>query len=189
MKKISKRKTEKMSDKAFKMMILTFKIIDFIFPYVKNRIKNFNLQQGMTVIDYGCGPGRYTIPFSKIVGQNGEIYAVDIHQMALEQVKQKIKKLNITNIKTILASGNDDNRYDTGLPERIGDVVCAFDMFFIIKKPTEFLAEISRILKDDGILIIDDGHQSRKTTKEKINNSDLFEIIEESRDHLKLQRK
>ncbi len=185
----SKQKTEKMPDMVFKLMILTYEIIDFIFPYVKNRIKNFNIKEEMTVVDYGCGPGRYTIPFSKIVGQKGEIYAVDIHQMAIEQVKKRIKKFNISNVKTKLASGIDDNKYDTGLPEKIADVVCAFDMFFMIKKPTEFLAETSRILKDDGILIIDDGHQSRNTSKEKINNSNLFEIIEESKDHMKLKKK
>jgi ubiquinone/menaquinone biosynthesis C-methylase UbiE len=58
-------------------------------------------------------------------------------------------------------------------------------MFFIIRKPTEFLKEIRRILKPNGILIIDDGHQSRKVTKQKLNSSGMFNIIEETKDHLK----
>ena len=58
-------------------------------------------------------------------------------------------------------------------------------MFFIIKKPTEFLAELRRIIKSDGTLVIDDGHQPRSVTKTKILDSGLWDILEEISDHLK----
>jgi len=58
-------------------------------------------------------------------------------------------------------------------------------MFFGIKRPTEFLAELKRITKNDGRLVIDDGHQSRSKTKTKILASGLWDIIEETKDHLK----
>ena len=186
---ISKRETEKMSDIGFKMMTFTFKVIDFVFPYINKRINKFNIQEGMTIIDYGCGPGRYTIPFSKKVGQNGKIYALDIHPMALEIIHQKAIRLNINNIELFLVKGNDEGKYDSGLPDKIGDIVCAIDMFFIIKNPIDFLNEIYRITKDKGVLIIDDGHQSRKRTKEKLTQFDKFDIIEETKDHIKLRKK
>ena len=85
MERISKRETEKMSDIGFKMMTFTFKVIDFIIPYINKRINKFNIQEGMTIIDYGCGPGRYTIPFSKKVGQNGKIYANLINSILLKK--------------------------------------------------------------------------------------------------------
>ena len=189
MERISKRETEKMSDIGFKMMTFTFKVIDFIIPYINKRINKFNIQEGMTIIDYGCGPGRYTIPFSKKVGQNGKIYALDIHPMALEMVHQKAVRLNIKNIETFLVKGIDEGKYESGLHEKIGDIVCALDMFFIIKNPVDFLKEIYRIMKDNGILIIDDGHQSRKKTKEKLSQFDKLYIIEETKDHIKLKKK
>jgi len=34
-------------------------------------------------------------------------------------------------------------------------------------------------------LILDDGHQTRATTRRKLEASALFEIVEETRDHLK----
>ena len=71
----------------------------------------------------------------------------------------------------------------------IADVVCALDMFFIIKNPKEFLLEIKRILKNNGILIIDDGHQRRNETKSKIQYAEVFEIFEETKDHLKCKIK
>ena len=58
-------------------------------------------------------------------------------------------------------------------------------MFFGIKNPTEFLTELKRITKNDGILVIDPGHQPRSVAKEKISASGCWDIVEESKDHMK----
>lgn len=173
------RKNEKMSDNSFKFMNFTFKLMDFIYPYVKKRSKTFGISEGMTVIDYGCGPGRYTTEFAKIVGEKGKVYAADIHEMAIAEVKKKIIKMNLNNVETVLVKG-----YNSPLPDQTADIICALDMFFIIKEPTEFLKELNRLTKDDGILIIDDGHQKRSKTKEKILKSGLWTIYKENKDHL-----
>jgi len=185
MSKIRKRPTEKMSDRTFKNMTAVFKIVDLLFPYIPRRIKKFDIQPEMTVVDYGCGPGRYTIPISQLVGEKGKVFAVDIHELAIAEVEKKINEKNISNIETVLASGMDAGKYDTKLSNNCADVVCAIDMFFIIKQSGDFLLEIKRILKQDGFLIIDDGHQSRKETKRKIEEAGIFKIFEETRDHLK----
>jgi len=174
------RKTEKMSNKAFKLMNFVFKLIDFIYPHVEKRSKTFGISEGMTVIDYGCGPGRYTTEFAKIVGGNGKVYAVDIHEMAINEVRKKTKKLGLENVETILVEG-----YNCPLPDETADMICAIDMFFYIKKPTEFLGELNRLTKDNGILIIDEGHEKRSTTKKKIEKSEYWTIYGETKDHLK----
>jgi len=179
-KRVEKRRTEKMSNTSFRMMNWTFKVVDFFYPYIKKRIKKFGIEEGMTVVDYGCGPGRYSTEFAKLVGEKGKVYAVDIHELAIEAVKGKTEKMGLRNIEPILASG-----YDSGVPSDTADVVCALDMFFIIKDPAEFLGELKRITKNDGTLVIDDGHQSRSVTKKKILNSGLWNIYEETSDHLK----
>ena len=48
-----------------------------------------------------------------------------------------------------------------------------------------FLKEIYRLLKSSGILILDDGHQPRAKTKQKITASKLWSIFEENKDYLK----
>jgi ubiquinone/menaquinone biosynthesis C-methylase UbiE len=175
-----KRKTERMPDVSFRLMNVLFYIIDFIYPYIDNRVRKFGINPGMTVVDYGCGPGRYTMRFSKLVGKKGRVYAVDIHELAIEAVKRRIDKFGLTNVVPILAQG-----YNSTLPDHVADVICAIDMFFVIKKPTEFLAELKRIIKSTGVLVIDDGHQRREVTKINILQSDRWNIIEETRDHLK----
>lgn len=147
---------------------------------VESRVATFGITSGMTVVDYGCGPGRYTIRFSKLVGDSGKVYAVDIHELGITAVQRKIEKNNLRNIEPVLATG-----YHSGLPDHVADRVAAIDMFFLVPEPATFLQEIHRITKKNGVLIIDDGHQSRTTTKEKIFSSDRWEIMEETPDHLK----
>ena len=162
------------------MMHLTFKIVDFFYPYIKKRVKKFGIEEGMTVVDYGCGPGRYATKIAEIVGEKGKVYALDIHELAIEAVKSKIKKYDIANIQPVLING-----YDSTLPDDMADVVCAIDMFWIIKEPSAFLGELRRIVKKDGRLVVDDGHQPRSETKNKILDSGLWDIVEETKDHLK----
>jgi ubiquinone/menaquinone biosynthesis C-methylase UbiE len=169
-----------MSNASFRMMLLLFDIIDFFYPHVARRAKRFGITEGMTVVDYGCGPGRYTVNFAALVGERGKVYALDIHDLAAETVKKRIAKRNLTNVQPILIEG-----YNSTLPDETADVVCAIDMFFIIKSPSEFLSEIKRIVKRNGILVIDDGHQPRSVTKKKILDSALWDIVEETSDHLK----
>jgi ubiquinone/menaquinone biosynthesis C-methylase UbiE len=179
-----KRGTERMSDGTFRGMAWLMNVIDFFYPYIKKRVEKFGIREGMTVVDYGCGPGRYTVKFASLVGGSGKIYAVDIHELAMEYVRRKMGKYKISNIEPVLAKG-----YNSTLPEGVADVVCAIDMFFSIKKPSEFLAELKRITKYNGTLVIDDGHQPRQETKDKIIASGCWDIVEETKDHLKCKPK
>ena len=46
----------------------------------------------MTVVDYACGPGHYTIPVAELVGPQDIIFAVDIQPLAMETIKRKAAK-------------------------------------------------------------------------------------------------
>jgi ubiquinone/menaquinone biosynthesis C-methylase UbiE len=172
---------DRMPDLAFKMMSATFTLKDRFFPGIDKRIEAFEVVEGMTVVDYGCGPGRYTTRFSRLVGDRGKVYAVDVQELALETVKRKMQALGLSNIIPVLARG-----YSTDIPDQTADMVFALDMFFGVRDPAALLAEIHRIVRPEGVLVLDDGHQSRESTLEKINRSGKWEIEKESRDHLRL---
>ena len=179
-KKPGRKRSERMSDLSFRGMELVFRVIDFVYPYIDKRVKGFGIQPGMTVVDYGCGPGRYTTRFAYLVGERGKVFAVDIHELAIEAVKNRIEKQGLNTVTPVLAKG-----YDSGIPDGVADIVCAIDMFFVINDPMAFLKELRRMTNPEGFLIIDDGHQSRSETKRKIAASGYWEVIEESKDHLK----
>jgi ubiquinone/menaquinone biosynthesis C-methylase UbiE len=168
-----------MSDTGYKPMVFIMKVIDVLFSHIEKRVDRFGIQAGMTVVDYGCGPGRYTIHYSRLAGPKGKVYAVDIHPLAIDLVRQKMDKYGLDNVEPVLAHG-----YDSGLPDHVADLVTAIDLFFGIHDQKAFLAELKRIAKPNGILIIDDGHQSRRATKEQIAAVGNWQIVAETRDHL-----
>ena len=169
---------ERMADISFRIMSASFRLMDF-FRHPEKQLVNFGIREGFTIIDYGCGPGRYVKEAAKLVGGRGKVYAVDIQRLAIESVKKKIEKYNLKNVQPVLADG-----YSCAIEDRAAEMIYVLDTFHMIERPSLFLKELHRLLRQDGFLIIDDGHQSRNQTKEKINHSYLWRISEESKSYL-----
>ncbi len=177
-------KNEMMSDFSFKGMTVLFKILDFFHPYVAKRTRLFGIMPGMTVVDYGCGPGRYTVEIARLVGVMGKVIAVDIKDIALKTVTQKASKLDLHNIATQLATG-----YHSGAGDGVADMVVAIDMFFGIQDPPAFLGELARISKPTATLIIDGGHISPKETRARIEKAGVWPVIEAGKDFFKCKKR
>ncbi len=60
------------------------------------------IKSGSVVIDLACGKGIYSMFLSKIVGETGLIYAVDLWKEGLLLLEEQIEKKGITNIRTLL---------------------------------------------------------------------------------------
>jgi 23S rRNA U2552 (ribose-2'-O)-methylase RlmE/FtsJ len=56
-------------DLHFKLMSLQYKIRDFFNPPV-NILKSAGIKPGYYVLDFGCGPGGYSISASRLIGKN-----------------------------------------------------------------------------------------------------------------------
>jgi ubiquinone/menaquinone biosynthesis C-methylase UbiE len=154
--------------------------------FAKSSTKNFKtlgLKPGQTVVDYGCGPARYIRSASEAVGESGKVIATDIHPLAIKKVKERIERDGLSNVEAVLADG-----YKTPIASGVADVVYALDMFHMIQEPKELLAELSRLVKPDGTIIIEDGHQPRAETIRKITESGVLEITEETKTHVKCRR-
>lgn len=172
-----------MSDRSFKLMSIILKIFDVILPNKSKRVNKFGIEPGMIVVDYGCGPGLYSLALSSAVGKQGKVFAVDLNKNAAYEIDKKIRKHNIGNVEFKLAEG-----YNSNVDSKIADRVIALDMFFMVENPTDFLKELSRICKDDGLLIIDDGHQPRAKSKQKIADSGVWQIVEENKGFMKCKK-
>ncbi len=180
---ISGNEIDKMPAAVFRLMKLFFKIYYFFKP-VDNYINTFGIKPGFVVIDYGCGPGEYIKKASELVGDKGLIYAVDIHELAIASVEKRIKKYALNNVKPILTDGKT-----VEIDTSAADLIFAIDMFHMVKDTIGFLKELNRIGKPGSILIIEDGHQPRGISKEKIKKSDCWEIIQEQKRYLKCKNK
>ena len=152
--------------------------------YIPKRINSFDAGDSMTVVDYGCGAGRYTVLFSKKVGKNGKVYAVDIEPKSIKELEKLIISMQLVNVIPVLATD-----YESGLPSGIADRVFAIDMFHAIDNTIQFLNELYRIVKPDGVLYIDYGHQLKERALDKIKKANLFEINETHSQYAVLTRK
>ena len=163
---------KKLTESQFKMMLGLYKFADSVFPYVAARAKSFGVSPGMTVVDYGCGPGRYTAEFAKLVGSEGRVFAVDLLQIALDETEKRLELNNLDgkNVTLKLADG-----YESGLPNGAADIVCAVDMFHHVE-PEPFLKETHRITKRYGALIVSGGHQSKSWIKKAVAASGLWKL-------------
>ncbi len=155
---------------AYRMMIWTLKIID-LFSTPGKRLEQFDIRPGHTVVDYGCGPGRYLEKASKLAGDKGKVYAADIHPMALEYSKRKIQELGSKNIEIFIIENNSSK-----IPDSCADRIYAIDMFHHVHDPEDFLKELHRIAKPSCKLFIEDGHQSKGTTIKKASRSRLWKV-------------
>ena len=156
-----------MSRFSFKFMSLEFKIRDLLYPREKI-LAEAGIVEGDVVLDFGCGPGSYTIPAAEMVGKGGKVYAIDIHPLAIESVSKRAAKRNLKNITT------KKTGRATGLPDGAVDIVLLYDILHHLEKPREILAELARVLKPEGVLSVSDHHLKEEAIIEKITESGRF---------------
>ena len=45
--------------------------------YIERHLQNYGIKENLSILDFGCGRGNYTIRAAQIVGENGKVYAID----------------------------------------------------------------------------------------------------------------
>ena len=121
-----------------------------LLPHLKNPYKSLEvagLKPGQKVVEVGCGPGFFTIPAAKIVGEKGLIYAIDVNQRAVKRVEEKMRKYGLSNIKPILG-----NAANSGLQDSSIDLAFIFGLRYIAGGLSNLISEMYRVLKSGGIL-------------------------------------
>lgn len=173
---VEKHKGEPQSNLDFKMMSVFFSIRD-IFKKPKDILEKADINVDDYVLDYGCGPGSYSMVAAELVGLNGQVIAVDRHPLAIKKVNKKAVKRGLNNITTIQTNCKTD------LKSCIIDVIFCFDTFHSFTQPKDNLSEFHRILKNNAALYIMDAHLSEDDLILSITGRGLFEFSEK-RDEL-----
>lgn len=166
--------SEGKSTSHFKMMAFALGLRDLFIPPVR-KIRETGMKAGNSVLDFGCGPGSITVAAARTVGPGGQVFALDKHPQALESVAKKARQKHVDNIKTISSSGR------TNLPDSSMDFVLLFDVFHEIPSPSTVLEEISRILKPDGKLAVNDHHLNKDRIRKKVEKTGRFLFEREAR--------
>ena len=57
--------------------------------------------RGMTALDFGCGPGFFTMEMAKMVGKSGRVIACDLQDGMLQKLRGKITGSELEGIITL----------------------------------------------------------------------------------------
>lgn len=169
---MSEQEEKPMSNIDFRFMSFGYVFRDLWHGNLRAKLEKIGIREGQTVLDFGCGPGSYTIPAAQIVGEKGKVYALDIHPLAIKAVDEKAKKKKLTNITAILS------HRDTGLPDESVDVILLYDTIHHIKDKPALLKELHRVLERDGFLSVTDHHLKANEILEIVAGTSLFSLKE-----------
>lgn len=128
--------------------------VEFDNPFTKtNRaafiVEHLRLQEGMAVLDAGCGPGRLTVPVAKHVGASGAVFAMDVQSGMLDRARQKVTASGLNNVQFLNAAIGDGK-----LPRAYFDRALLITVLGEITDPKAALNEIFNALKPGGILSV-----------------------------------
>lgn len=140
-------------------------IVDFVFEHMLHLLdcpvrRWFNdpvrtleaagVRPGLKVLEVGCGTGFFTIPASKMIGDEGSVHAFDVHPLAVEQTSERIRDSGLRNVTV-----TKNDALDTGLPDESYDMIL---LFGVIPAPVlpldELLPEMHRLLRPSGSMAV-----------------------------------
>ena len=107
------------------------------------------IKQGSHVADIGCHEGYLSIHLANAVGEEGQVYAVDVRDDRLDLLKEHLKERDLTNVSVILGDYDDPK-----LPEGKLDVVIIMDTYHEMTDYETILFHVYKALKPGGKLII-----------------------------------
>jgi ubiquinone/menaquinone biosynthesis C-methylase UbiE len=120
----------------------------FVNPY--DWLGQTGIARDQNVLEVGCGPGFFTIPAAKLVGDSGHVWSLDNNPVAVDHVRRKILRKGVRNVDVMLADA-----FDTRMPDRSFDTVFLYGVVHALWQRAETLIlEMHRITKVGGILSI-----------------------------------
>jgi ubiquinone/menaquinone biosynthesis C-methylase UbiE len=105
--------------------------------------------KGTTVADIGAGVGYFTWRLAERVGAAGTVYAVDIQQAMLDQLRKNMAERKLTNYQTALGAADDPH-----LPVGKMDLALLVDVYHEFSEPQKMLQKIRASLKPDGRMVL-----------------------------------
>jgi ubiquinone/menaquinone biosynthesis C-methylase UbiE len=121
------------------------------FLYRPDRLAEKYVKPGNRVLDFGCGPGFFTREFARRVGENGQVFAIDLQKEMLGILRGKLEPEGLMPRVTTHQCQPDS----ISLPADLnGTFDTAFTIFVVHEVPDQakLFREIALLLKPGGTL-------------------------------------
>ena len=126
------------------------------------------INEGMTVLDVGCGPGFFSIDMAHMVGKSGRVIASDLQEGMLQKLRDKLQGTELEE-RIMLHKSEEDK---IGVVEQV-DFILLFYMVHEVPNKEAFFKEIGTILKPNGqVLIVEPPfHVSKSAFEETVRKA------------------
>lgn len=114
----------------------------------RTRLAAAHLQEGMTVLNLGCGAGSDALMLAEAVGSCGQVHAVDHSRVMVEATARRARAqgLKIECQEACAAA--------LPYPDKMFDLVWVERVLLHVATPLDVLIEIRRVLRDGGQLVV-----------------------------------
>jgi ubiquinone/menaquinone biosynthesis C-methylase UbiE len=123
--------------------------------------------EGSRVADVGAGSGYFTEHLAAVVGDSGRVFAVDISERALSQLRRLAENRGLDNVEVV--GGEVD---DPRLPEGSLDAILVVDAYHEMSEYKAMLAGMYRALEPGGRLVIIDMRPADSTDSRRQQTRD-----------------
>jgi ubiquinone/menaquinone biosynthesis C-methylase UbiE len=114
-------------------------------------VSQLGAQEGMTVVDVGCGQGGFTAALARMVGDSGRVVAVDVTDEYLIEFKERLGRCNVEDRVTFVQA--DAINLEGILSSRFADLVVGFRLLEELKNCRDMpkvVGEMIRVTRTGG---------------------------------------
>lgn len=159
-----------MPDPMFRFMEFMLRLRDLLVS-PRRKLLSAGVLEGSRVLDFGCGPGAYTMKAAAMTGPTGRVWALDIHPLAARRVEEAAARRRLTNVRTIVSGG------PTGLEASSVDVVLFYDTIHLLEDRRAVLREMHRVLMPGGRLNVSTYFMRKRRIVELVTSEGLFDYM------------
>lgn len=109
------------------------------------------LEPGMHIADFGAGDGTFAIALAPRIGPSGHVYATEIDQRSLAEIREAAGSAGLKNITVIEGAVSDSN-----LAEGCCDAVFSRKVYHHLTDPEAINADLFRAIRPRGRLLVID---------------------------------
>lgn len=117
----------------------------------KRLVPAIALHEGQTVADIGAGSGQLTVELAREVGSSGRVYATELEEDRLRDIREAAKSAGLKNVTVVEAHATRTN-----LPEQCCDALVMRRVYHHIGNPGLMNASMLASLKPGGFLAVID---------------------------------
>jgi ubiquinone/menaquinone biosynthesis C-methylase UbiE len=107
------------------------------------------LKPGKTALDFGCGPGFFTLAMADLVGASGRVIAADLQAGMLEKLREKIRNTGLETIITL----HQTKATEINLPATV-DFVLLFYVLHELPDQAAFFQELKTCLRPGAHILL-----------------------------------